>query len=189
MIMHGKVVFGLVRNNFVTSFTPGPNALCPFLSQTSIQVTAMLQLVPMALLKSPQEGPELAIQVLVIYTLLPRCSTEVYPSRGEIRMWKRTKKALLSDGPRNGQLWVRLSGWFNLKSHCPRMIGKWLGTGNSQYSFFFRLKLHWFSIAPFCLTEDCPSGQAAIAQDGWGSGAYCVSGCKLYCCDGINSKK
>jgi hypothetical protein len=44
------VVFGLVRSNFVTGtgYTPGLNALCPFLSQISIQVTAMPQLVPLA---------------------------------------------------------------------------------------------------------------------------------------------
>jgi hypothetical protein len=67
-------VFGLVHSNSVTNYTPGPNALYPFLLQISIEVTAMLQLVLLTLLKSLQEGPELAIQVLVIYNLLPRCT-------------------------------------------------------------------------------------------------------------------
>jgi hypothetical protein len=41
-------------------------------------VTAILELVPLALLKSLQGGQEPAIQVLVICDLLLRC-TDVYP--------------------------------------------------------------------------------------------------------------
>ena len=61
--IHGSVVFGLVRSNFVTGYSP--DSLCPFLSQISISMTAMLKLVPLALLKSLQDCPDLAIQVLI----------------------------------------------------------------------------------------------------------------------------
>jgi len=61
--IHGPVVFGLVRSNFVTGYSP--DSLCPFLSQISISMTAMLKLVPLALMKSLQDWPDPAIQVLI----------------------------------------------------------------------------------------------------------------------------
>jgi hypothetical protein len=86
--IHGTVVFGLVHSNSVTNYTPGPNALCPFLLQISIEMTAVLQLVLITLLKSLQERLELAIQVFVIYNLLPHC-TDVTLSFQKIDMYVR----------------------------------------------------------------------------------------------------
>jgi len=139
-----RAVFGLVRVILVICYSPGPKALRPFPSQLLIHRTAMPKLVPMTLLKSVEEKPGLAVQVMVIYLLL--LCTEAYPP-AETQICTKGQRKLCC--PRTLQLRNCESAFQVLdhpESHCPQMAGKWQGSGNSpldRYSFS-SLKLHLF---------------------------------------------